>query len=114
MKNASLIFELNGYPSIKIYGDFFEIKAIDFSKLRKFNYSSIHKIKHFNPNNNWWTKIYILGSISAQIFANDDPWILRIEKKNGGSWDYQTSPKTNSEFNQVIDLIKLKVYKESE
>ncbi|MDY8135463.1 hypothetical protein [Aquimarina sp. 2201CG5-10] len=114
MENDPLIFESKGYPSIKIYDDYFEIKAIDFSKFRKFNYSNIKKVKHYDPNNNWWTKIYILGSISGHIFADDDPWVLKIKKKNGGSWEYKTSQKTNSEFNQVIKLIKIKLNKESE
>ncbi len=109
MENHLLIFESKGYPTIKIYDDYFEIKAIDFSKFRKFEYSSIQKIKHCDPNDNWWTKIYRLGSIAAHLFADDDPWILKIKKKNGGSWDYQTSPKPNLEFDQVIKLLETKL-----
>jgi len=113
MQNSPLIFECSRYPSIKIYEDYFEIKAIDYSKYRKFSYSSVKKIRHYDPNNNWWSKIYMFGSISAHVFSDDDPWILKIEKKNGGSWEYYTSPEEHSEFNEIVKLIHMKLDKNS-
>lgn len=109
MENEPLILDEKGYPIIKVYPDYFEIKAIDYWDYRTFNYSDISNINHYDPNDNLWTKIYISTSLSGQIFAKDDPWILKITKKNGGSWTYKTSPKPNSDFNKVIELLKTKL-----
>ncbi|WP_027394233.1 hypothetical protein [Aquimarina latercula] len=109
MENESLILEEKGYPIIKMNVDYFEIKAIDYWEFRTFNYSDIKEIKYYDPNNNWWTKIYMLTSLTAQIFSKNDPWVLKIIKKSGGNWKYKTSPERNSEFNQVIKLLKMKL-----
>ncbi|MFD2561432.1 hypothetical protein [Aquimarina rubra] len=109
MEKDILVLEEKGFPVIKIYPDHFEVKAIDYSKYRTFYYSEIKDIKHYDPNNNWWTKLHIMSSLTAQIFSKNDPWILKIIKKNGGDWTYKTSPKSNSEFNQTIQLLKMKL-----
>ena len=51
----------------------------------------------------------MLTSLIAQIFSKNDPWVLKIINKNGGDWTYKTSHKKNSEFNQVIKLLKMKL-----
>ena len=109
MENEALIFEEKGYPIIKVYNDHFDIKAIDYWEYRTFKYSDIENLKLSDPNNNWWTKLYKLTSLTTQIFSKNDPWVLRIIKKSGGDWKYKTSPERNSEFNQVIKLLKMKL-----
>ena len=109
MKNEVLIFDEKGYPIIKVYDNHFEIKAIDYWDFRTFKFTDIKDLKHFDPNNNWWTKLYMLTSLIAQIFSKNDPWVLKIINKNGGDWTYKTSHKKNSEFNQVIKLLKMKL-----
>lgn len=100
-----VIFESKGFPTIKIHDTFFEIKAIDFWDFRKFNYSEVEKITHYNPNDKWYTKILFLNSFSALLFSKLEPSILKIEKKNGGNWKYQTSPKPNKEFRQTMEVL---------
>jgi len=35
-----------------------------------------------------------------------DPWILKIYLKKGGSWEYETSHKPNNVFNTIIKQLK--------
>ncbi len=72
MRNEKLIFEEKRFPSIKVFESHFEIRAIDYWEYRKFNYLEIKNIKHYNPNNNWYMKLYILSSLVAQIFSDTD------------------------------------------
>lgn len=109
MDKDPLIFEKKGFPSIKVFDKHFEIKAIDYWEYRTFEYSDIKAIKHYNPNSKWWHKIYILTSLTTQIFSESDSWILKVIKNNGGDWTYQTSHKPNSDFSNVINLIKAKI-----
>lgn len=109
MKDKTLSIEIKGYPVIKTYTDYFEIKAIDYWEYKVFNFSEVKSIKYYDPNNNWWTKIYILTSLTAQIFSKNDLWLLKITKKNGGHWTYKTSPERNLEFNQLVNYLKTRV-----
>ncbi|SDF27787.1 hypothetical protein [Ulvibacter litoralis] len=109
MEEEPLIFEKKGFPSIKVFNEHFEIKAIDYWEFRTFNYSDIKEITHYNPNDKWWNKLYIMTSLTAQIFSKEDPWILKIIRINGGDWTYKTSYKSNSEFKKIINLIRLKL-----
>ncbi len=106
-----LIFEKKGFPSIKVFDNHFEVKAIDFWEYRIFNFSDVKKINHYNPNDKWWNRIYIRTSWIAQIFSKDDPWILKITKNNGGDWTYKTSHKPDSDFIKVVNLLKMKISK---
>ncbi|MCB0372292.1 MAG: hypothetical protein KDD31_04735 [Muricauda sp.] len=105
MGREILIFENKGFPTIKIYEDEFQIKDIDYWEFRTFRFSEIKSIKHYNPNNNWLSKIYISTSLAGRVFAKEDPWILKIVKENGGEWSYRTSPKHNSSFKNAINII---------
>ena len=40
------IFEERGYPIIKIYENYFEIKAIDYWEFRKFEYSNLKEMNY--------------------------------------------------------------------
>ncbi|TRZ43977.1 hypothetical protein [Robertkochia solimangrovi] len=95
-------FESPGFPSIQIFEDHFEIKAIDHWEYRTFAYLAVKKIKYFNPNNQWWNRIMITTS----FFANNDPLILKIILKNGGDWTYVTSNKYNPDFRKTINQIQ--------
>ncbi len=108
MTSEKLIFVKKGFPSIKIFESHFEIKAIDYWEYRKFNYSEVKNIKHYNPNNIWYMKLYILSSLAAQIFSDTDSWILKISKINGGNWKYRTSYSNSFDFNEIINLISKK------
>ena len=39
--NETIVFEEKGYPIIKVYDDYFEIKAIDYWEFRKFDFSNL-------------------------------------------------------------------------
>ena len=38
-----IVFEAKGYPIIKVYNDYFEIKAIDYWEFRKFEFNYVKK-----------------------------------------------------------------------
>lgn len=65
MENEALVLHEKGYPIIKLYEDYFEIKAIDYWNFRTFRYSDIQEIKHYYANDNWWTKLYMLTSLTS-------------------------------------------------
>lgn len=109
MEEQPLIFEKKGFPSIKLFDEHFEIKAINYWEFRVFKYSEIKEIIHYNPNDKWWNKLYILTSLTAQIFSENDPWTLKVIKNNGGDWTYKTSYESNSDFRKIINLIKTKL-----
>lgn len=54
-------YKKKGFPIIKIYPTHIEIKAIDHWEFRRFDYSDIKQIKYYDPNNNWYTKLYSLS-----------------------------------------------------
>ncbi|OUS01079.1 hypothetical protein A9Q86_10070 [Flavobacteriales bacterium 33_180_T64] len=96
------IIEKKGFPTIKLYENHFEIKAIDYWEFRGFKYSELKELKLVNPKNNWWYRLYIATSWAGRVFAGDDPIKLKVIKKNNGDWEYQTSSKYNLEFRKVI------------
>ena len=102
-------FEHKGYPSINLHETHFEIKAIDYWEFRSFTYEEVKEIKHFDTNDRWWMQLYVLTSFWAQIFSPDDPWVLKVTLQNGGSWDYKTAPRYNSELNKIIKQLQSKI-----
>ena len=102
-------FDKKGYPIIKLYDEYLEIKALDYSKYRKFRYYELTEVKLIDHREKWWFKLYSLTSLSAQIYSGDDPIKLKIFKKNGGDWEYQTSNEYDSEFYSIIDQINIKI-----
>ncbi len=108
-ENEILSVEEKGFPIIKILRDEFQIKALDFWYYRKFKYSDVKSISHYNPSDNWFMRLYIATSIAGRIFAKKDPWTLKIVLKNGGDWTYQTSPTHNMKFRKALKLIEEKI-----
>ena len=47
-----IVFEAKGYPIIKVYNDYFEIKAIDYWEFRKFEFNYVKKIELYKPSEN--------------------------------------------------------------
>ena len=107
------IFEEKGYPIIKIYEGYFEIKAIDFWEFRKFEYSNLKELKIVNPFNNWWYRLYVKTSWAGIMFAQTDPITLKVIKPNGGSWDYNFPNTNNEEFQNIIVEINKRIKIES-
>jgi hypothetical protein len=103
------IFESKGFPTIKLYENYFEIKAIDYSKFGKFEYSELKELKLVNPKNKWWYKLYVSTSMPGRIFSKDDPIKLKVIKQNNGDWEYQTSNKYNLEFRKIIKEINARI-----
>lgn len=108
-KKETLNFTHKGFPSINIFKNHFEIKDIDHGAFRKFKFSEVDKIIHYNPNDVWWKRLYISTSFFGRVFAHEDPWALKVIMNNGGDWTYKTSYKFNSEFRQTIVLLNNKI-----
>lgn len=103
------VFKKNGFPEILIKETSFDIKAVDYWEFRSFNFNEIKSIDIINPQNTWYNKLYFVLSLTARIFAKEDPLILRIIKKNNGIWDYNFKNEYNSEFRKAIKIIKEKL-----
>jgi len=99
---GDIIFKEKGFPIIKVYESYFEIKAIDFWDFRKFEYSDLKELKIVNPLNNWWYRLYVYTSWAGIMYAHTDPITLKVVKNNGGSWDYKFPNKEQDEFRKII------------
>jgi len=102
-------FKKKGYPIIKVYENYFEIKAIDFWEFRTFEYSDLKELKIVNPFNNWWYRLYVNISWQGRMFAYTDPITLKVMKNNGGSWDYKFPNKQGSGFGKVVSEINERI-----
>jgi hypothetical protein len=99
-------FKKNGYPEILINETSFDIKAIDYWEFRSFNFNEVKSIDIINPQSTWYNRLYFVLSLTARIFAKDDPLLLRIIKKNEGVWEYNFKSEYNLEFRNTIKFIK--------
>ena len=109
MEKELIYFDKKGYPKIKVYENHFEIKALNHFGFRSFNYSEVKEISHYNPYGKGWKKLYANSSIIGRIFLKDSAWVLKIIKRNGDTWKYNTPNVWNSEFREVFHLIKSKI-----
>jgi len=100
------IFERKGYPTIKLFDDNFQIKGKDNLSFRSFSFDDVDKVRYYDPNNNWWTKILMtLTKFNNPIYWRDDKYrYLKIYKKNGATWNYPMPYKIDLE---LIDILKL-------
>ena len=104
-----IVFKAKGYPIIKVYNDYFEIKAIDYWEFRVFKFYEIELVEAINPQKNWFNQLFNTLSPIARKYATEEPLILRVTKKNQGVWDYKIPNKYNEDFNEIIRLINSKV-----
>ncbi|MBV2196666.1 MAG: hypothetical protein KUL78_09210 [Flavobacterium sp.] len=104
-----IVFEVKGYPIIKVYDDYFEIKAIDYWEFRTFNYSEIKSIEIIDSRKKWYFQLYQVLFFNARIFAKQEPILLRITKRNDGFWDYSAKNEYNSDFNSILKELKIKI-----
>ena len=104
-----IVFEENGYPIIKVYKDYFEIKAIDYWEFRTFNYSEVKSIEIIDSRKKWYFQLYQILFFNARIFAKDEPVLLRITRKNDGFWDYSAKNEHNSNFNSILKELKKRI-----
>lgn len=103
------IFENKGFPIIKMYKDYFEIKAIDYWDFRTFKYEELKEIELVNPKDKWWNQLDIATSWAGLVFSGNDPVKLKVIKKNNGEWEYQASSKFSFEFREVIMEINKRI-----
>ena len=104
MSKAPIIFQKEGYPIVRLFDEYFEVKAIDYWEFRSFNFSDITKIEYYNLNDRWWMKLIYLGSWRV-FFEDQEPSILKITKKNGGNWKYKCPNPMSREFNNLVRLL---------
>lgn len=104
-------FEGKGFPKIKLFDEYFEIKPRDYSKFKKFEYSQLKELRLVDPSRDWWNLMYYrsLFSLFAMIFSGNDPIYLKIFKINGSDWEYECSNKPNGEFNNIITEINTRI-----
>ena len=76
-KENCLYFIKKGFPSIKVFENHFEIKAVDYWEYRKFKFSETAEINHYNPNNNIISKLFIGITLFTRILARTENWCLK-------------------------------------
>lgn len=104
-----IVFEAKGYPIIKVYNDYFEIKAIDYWEFRKFEFNYVMKIELYKPFENISPITLSIYSIFKHLFEKHEPNKLIITLQNEGNWEYLSSNKYNEDFNKIIRLINSKI-----
>ncbi len=90
LKEPIIQFKQKGFPELKVYADYFEVKARDHWEFRTFKFSEVHKIRYYDPNNNWWTRIALLFTNLSRFYIRKKYYYLRIYKNSGGYWNYIT------------------------
>ena len=48
------------------------------------------------------------------LFSQTDSWVLKITKKNGESWKYNTLYKNKASFYKLVERLKEKIAKEDQ
>ena len=95
-------FNKKGFPIIKLRDDCFEIKAIDFWKFKTFKYSEILEIDYYQTNQKYW----YLNILQVFSYSRFESYKLKIFKKNGADWTYNTAKQHDNEFDDFIKKIK--------
>lgn len=107
MSGLLYTYKKKGFPIIKIYPTYIEIKAIDYWEFRRFNYSDIKQIKYYDPNNNWYTKLALtFSSLITRIMAEKKYRYLRVIKHNDGYWNYNLPGTIDEELLDVLQEIE--------
>lgn len=104
-----IVFKTKGYPIIKVYNDYFEIKAIDYWEFRKFEFNKVKKIELYKPSEKISPFTLSVISIFQHLFEKHEPNKLIITLQNDGNWEYLSSNKYNENFNEIIRLLNSKV-----
>ena len=104
-----IVFEAKGYPIIKVYTDYFEIKAIDYWEFRTFNFSEVKSIEIIDSRKKWYFQLYQILFFNARIFAKEEPILFKITLQNKGNWEYLCLNRYNEDFNKIIRLINSKI-----
>ena len=103
-------FQLKGFPELKVYTDHFEVKARDHWEFRSFKFSEVQKIRYYDPNNNWWTRILILFSnLSMRVYTPKKYYYLRIYTYTGGYWNYITPEFVSRDLITVLQAIEKRI-----
>ena len=95
-------FNKKGFPIIKLLDDCIEIKAIDYWEFKTFKYSEILKIDYYQTNQKYW----YLNFLQIFSYSRFEPHKLKIFKKNGADWTFNTTEQHNNEFDSFIKKIK--------
>ena len=107
MSNLIDSFKKRTYPTIELYHNSFQIKGRDNLSFRSFDFDEVEKIKYFDPNNNWWSKIILaFNKFSIPYWRNDKYRYLKIYKTNGGTWNYPMPYRIESELVEILKLIE--------
>ncbi len=115
MHYPDLIFELKGYPNIRIWKESFQIKAQDHWEYRTFYFEDIKSIRFYDPNDNWWTKLILAMSWRNRMLSEVRPYrYLDVIKHNGGKWRYVTPGAIDPKFFKVFGSLQKRVAEVSE
>ena len=106
MSQPKKVFSKNGFPTIKMFDDHFEINQSNLNTFKKYYFSEIKEFRHYDPNKNFWIRLYIATSFFGRIFSHSDSWKFKIIKKNGGEWSYDTLPERDLDFELMIKDLK--------
>ena len=107
MKEPINQFKQKSFPELKVYADYFEVKARDHWEFRTFKFSEVQKIRYYDPNNNWWTRIALLFSRHyMQFYTQKKYYYLKIYKNTGGYWNYITPEFVSLELISALRAIE--------
>ena len=101
-KMNSIHFKAKEYHEIIVEETHFKIKTIDYWEFKSFNFDEVLLVALIKPQKRWYYQLYFIFSPMARIFANEEPLLLRITKKNGGVWDYQYKNEYSADFRAIV------------
>lgn len=107
-KEPESSFEQVGYPSIRIYDDRFEFKAVNFWEFRPYYYAELKSLSISHPRDSIWGEIRY--GTSGRIYTDyEDPSILKIVKRSGAKRTYRVHHSPSEEFLALIESINERI-----
>ena len=76
-----IVFEAKGYPIIKVYTDYFEIKAIDYWEFRTFNFSEVKSIEIIDTRKKWYFQLYQVLFSTLEFLLKKNLFYLKLPYK---------------------------------
>ena len=110
MKEQPLLtFAHQGYPSIRLYEDRFEIKDRDYTEYRSFIFGAVQGLELIDPLDNFWTLWLTRLSYFGRIFGPSEPKTLKVIIDQDRAWEYLTHHEYQPEFYEIIEKIQVKL-----
>lgn len=95
-------FQFEGFPTITLFDEYFEIKGIESENYTSFKYAEISKIVYdkIGSKGTWFLQAWL-----QSLLSHLQPYRLKITKKDNLKWTFNTKAEPNTEFEAILQEI---------